>query len=92
VIVFWRQTAVADVTRIIKYIAAENPIAARHVSQELLLAGDSLAVFPERGHSGRIKGTRELVAYPPYILVYRVSSQGDATILRVWHGAQSRVR
>lgn len=88
--VFWRQAAYADVARIVQHIAEENPIAARQVAREILLAGDSLTMFPQRGRPGRVLGTRELVAYPPYILVYRVASQGMVTILRVWHGAQSR--
>ncbi len=90
--VFWRQSASADVARIVRHIASENPIAARQVAQELLLAGDSLTLFPLRGRPGRIEATRELVIYLPYILVYRVTSQGDVMILRVWHGAQSRER
>jgi plasmid stabilization system protein ParE len=88
--VIWRQAAYTGVARIIHHIAAENPIAAGHVARELLLAGDSLTLFPYRGRPGRVLGTRELVAYPPYILVYRVAPQGEVTILRVWHAAQSR--
>lgn len=87
--VVWREVARADVARIIHYIAAENPIAARQLARELLLAGDSLTVFPRRGRRGRVHGTRELVVVPPYILVYEIV--GDAVIiLRVWHGAQNR--
>jgi plasmid stabilization system protein ParE len=87
--VVWRESALADVARIIRHIAAENPIAARHVARELALAGDSLALFPRRGRPGRVHDTRELVAVLPYILVYEVDGD-DVTILRVWHGAQSR--
>jgi len=90
VTVLWRQAAQADVQRIFAHIADENPIAARQVARELLLAGDSLSMFPHRGRRGRVHGTRELVAYPPYILVYRVDGQGNVVIVRVWHAAQSR--
>jgi toxin ParE1/3/4 len=88
--VIWRQAASADVARIVAYIAAENPIAAKQVARELLLAGDSLNLFPHRARRGRVSGTREFVACPPYILVYRVDGQGNVAILRVWHGAQNR--
>ncbi|HEV6967766.1 MAG TPA: type II toxin-antitoxin system RelE/ParE family toxin [Roseateles sp.] len=88
--VFWRDAARADIARLTRFIATENPVAAQQVARELVLAGDSLVVFPHRGRHGRLSGTRELVAYRPYILVYRVNGNGDVTIVRVWHGAQSR--
>ncbi len=86
----WRPVAFADLTRIIRHIAEENPIAGRQVGRDLLLATDSLVIFPNRGRVGRIPGTRELVAVRPYIIVYEVTGHDAVTILRVWHGAQSR--
>ena len=88
--VSWRKAALTDVARIASHIAQENPIAARQVARELLLAGDSLAIFPRRGRVGRVATTREHVAFPPYILVYRITDNNAVTILRVWHGAQNR--
>jgi plasmid stabilization system protein ParE len=88
--VFWQAAARADVVRLVRYIAEENPFAARKVGRELILAGDSLAVFPRRGRPGRIPGTRELVAAWPYVIVYEVDGSGHVAILRVWHGAQDR--
>jgi toxin ParE1/3/4 len=86
----WRTRALADVARITLYIAADNPVAAARVARELLLAGDSLAMFPRRGRPGLQAGTRELVTIGPYILVYRVIATETVTILRVWHAAQDR--
>ena len=88
--VVWRAKALADVGRIIRYIAADNPVAAKRVGREILLAGDSLVMFPRRGRPGRQAGTRELVVMPPYLIVYRVSSTDAVTVLRVWHAAQDR--
>jgi toxin ParE1/3/4 len=88
--VVWRVRALADVGRIVRYIASDNPVAARQVGRELLLAGDSLTMFPHRGRPGRQKDTRELVARPPYIIVYRVTGTDTVTILRIWHAAQDR--
>jgi addiction module RelE/StbE family toxin len=88
--VFWRAKALADIRRIVRYIASDNPVAARQVGQDLLLTGDSLELFPRRGRPGRQPGTRELVVTPPYLLVYRVSGADEVTILRVWHAAQNR--
>lgn len=87
--VTWRPQAVADVARILRHIAAENPIAARRVAEDILLAGDSLVLFPRRGRPGVVPGTRELVPITPYVLIYE--TEGDAVrILRVWHAAQAR--
>lgn len=44
--VVWQAAARADVIRLVRYIAEENPIAARKVARVLILAGDSFAVFP----------------------------------------------
>ena len=88
--VTWREAALNDLARIVQHIFEENPIAARQIGRELLLAGDSLTMFPRRGHLGRIQGTRELLAVRPYIIVYEVTEDGNVAILRVWHGAQSR--
>ena len=89
-VVVWRSVALADVASIAKHISKDNPIAAARVARELLLAGDSLVLFPHRGRRGRQLGTRELVAIWPYILVYRVAGDDAVTILRVWHGSQDR--
>jgi toxin ParE1/3/4 len=88
--VVWHARALADVSRIVRYIAVDNPVAARRVGRELLLAGDSLTMFPRRGRPGRLPEIRELVAMPPYVVVYRVTGLDTVTILRVWHAAQDR--
>jgi len=87
--VAWRTRAIGDVARIARYIAFDNPVAAARVARELLLAGDSLELFPSRGRPGVQDGTRELVAVGPYLLVYRVMRE-QVVILRVWHAAQAR--
>jgi len=88
--VVWRARALADVGRIVRYIASDNPAAAKRVGREILLAGDSLEIFPRRGRPGRLSGTRELVVMPPYLIVYRVTPSNEVTILRVWHAARDR--
>ena len=48
----------------------------------------SLKNSPDRGRSGREKGTRELLFPPlPYIAVYRIKEQ-TIEVLRIYHGAQ----
>jgi toxin ParE1/3/4 len=87
--VVWQASALADIRRILDYIAAENPAAARRIAQELVLAGDSLELFPQRGRAGLVPGTRELVAIRPYVVVYEVAAE-NVRILRIWHSAQDR--
>lgn len=87
--IVWTDQAMLDVERIASYIAQENPAAARRMARELLIAGDSLAVFPRRGRRGRVLGTRELAAVSPYVIIYSVGADA-VDILRVWHGAQDR--
>ena len=86
----WRPRALEVLARIVRRISEENPVAARQVGRELVLAGDSLSLFPYRGRVGRVPGTRELVVCHPYILVYRIASNGEVTITWIWHGAQNR--
>ena len=84
----WLEDALADVTEIYRYIAADNPRAAARVVQRIQAAIRPLAEFPHRGRPGRWAGTRELIIPgTPYIVPYRV--KGDLVeILRVFHGAR----
>jgi plasmid stabilization system protein ParE len=50
--------------RIVRYISADNPVAAKRAGRELLLAGDGLAMLPRHGRPGRQAGTRELAVTP----------------------------
>lgn len=86
--VVWSPQALDDVARIAAYIAVENPVAAARVARELLLAGDSLAIFPRRGQPGRSGERRELLAVRPYVMVYRILPGDIVDILRIWHAAQ----
>ena len=88
--VVWAPQAIGDIARITRYIAAENPVAAVRVAREILVAGESLAMFPRRGRPSALPGRRELVAVRPYVIVYRALADGTADILRVWHAAQDR--
>lgn len=87
----WRPSALDDRDAIIEYLEPLNPHAAANLLQALVLAGDSLTLFPHRGRLGLATGTRELVAIWPYLIVYEVDAAADlVSILRVWHGAQDR--
>ena len=89
--VAWTADAAGDRSRLVAYLAEDNPYAARRLAMELDQAAASLTDFPHRGRPGQVAGTRELVTVPPYIMVYEVDASIDAVvILRVWHAAQDR--
>ncbi|MBY5318722.1 type II toxin-antitoxin system mRNA interferase toxin, RelE/StbE family [Rhizobium johnstonii] len=84
----WARYALSDRENIFTYIEIENPRAAVHVDQKIVLAVRRLVEFPESGRPGRIAGTRELVIpSTPYIAAY-VVHEDRIRILRVLHGAQ----
>ena len=87
----WQRSALQDRDAIISYLEPLNPHAAVNLLQALILAGDSLMLFPHRGRPGQAAGTRELAAVWPYLIVYEVDAEADMVrILRVWHGARDR--
>ena len=87
--VAWTEPARQDLERIRAYVAEFNPWAANRLAVQLLAAADSLEHFPRRGRIGIEAGTRELVNVSPYAIVYRIGTRVE--ILRIWHGAQSRL-
>jgi plasmid stabilization system protein ParE len=80
--------AAADIFYIRSYIGHFNPAAAKRMAGRIKAAALSLGDFAERGRL-RHDGARELTIVPPYIIVYDVGPNA-VTVLRVWHGAQSR--
>ena len=84
----WHPLASADLAEMVAYIASDNPVAAYRVHDDIRKQTNLLAIYPEIGRPGRVRGTRELVITgTPYIAAYRFA--GDAlTILRLLHGAR----
>lgn len=69
------------------YIARDNPAAALELDLEFEAKADPLPKHPKLYKPGRMKGTREIVVRPNYVMVYAI--KGDTiTILRVLHTAQ----
>ncbi len=83
----WLALARADLLAIVDYISDDNSDAAQRVKDDIEVKVAKLPDFPKVGRPGRIKGTRELVVWANYIIVY----QEDAffiQILPVLHAAQ----
>ncbi|MDD2915899.1 MAG: type II toxin-antitoxin system RelE/ParE family toxin [Gallionella sp.] len=84
----WSILASADVLQIEDHIAAENPLAAKKVTSEILDVAQNLRAFPMLGHLGRRAGTREIVIpHYPYFISYRLTPK-KVIVLAVLH--QSR--
>jgi toxin ParE1/3/4 len=85
--VVWRQSARADLASIVRTIAASNPSAARRMKVLIEDAVRPLAKHPHLFRAGRVAGTRELLAHPNYIIIYRVTDTG-VEIVNVVHARQ----
>ncbi|SAL87026.1 translation repressor RelE [Caballeronia terrestris] len=71
-IVEWRVRASEDRNNIFDYIAEDNPTAALELDDEIEKRTDALPDHPELYRIGRVRGTREIVLAPNYVLVYRI--------------------
>ena len=68
----WRARAMEDLEAIVANSAQYNPGAADALRERIESAVLPLSEHPYLFRPGRVAGTRELVAHPNYILVYRV--------------------
>ncbi len=83
---YWRPQAVADRKNIADYIARDNPIAAVELVDLLIETAGRLDANPKLGRVGRIRGTREWVAHPHYVIFYRtLGAPAHVEILRILH-------
>ena len=83
----WRPLALADRTSIMTRIAADNPAAALSLDLEFKARAEMARDRPTLYRPGRLKGTREIVVRPTYVMIYRVLDDA-VEILRVLHTAQ----
>ena len=81
--------ALADREFIMDYIAKDNPTAAVELDDDFEGKAEQARQRPTLFRAGRVKGTREIVVRPNYVMVYRVEDNGGTVaILRVLHAAQ----
>jgi addiction module RelE/StbE family toxin len=79
--------ALADRDAIMVFIAQDNPTAAIELDLEFEAKAENARLRPKLYKTGRVKGTREIVVRPNYVMVYRVIGN-VVDILRVLHAAQ----
>ncbi len=85
--IVWRSAALADLATIVQYIAERNPAAARQMKALIEAAVLPLAEHPHLYKAGRVPGTREVVAHPNYLIVYRVAAD-RIEVVAVVHARQ----
>lgn len=84
----WHPLARADLAELVAYIANDSPAAAYRIHADIRKQTEVLAIYPEIGRPGRVRGTRELVVTgTPYIAAYRFAG-GVVTILSLLLGAR----
>lgn len=84
----WRPEAFSDRDKIWDFIAQDNPQAALDLDAMFEKKAGALIEQPKLFKLGRMKGTREAVVHPNYVLVYQVLAD-TVTILRVLHTSQA---
>jgi len=84
--IYWRESALDELAAIATFIALRNEAAAISLTEQIEMAIAAAAANPYLYRAGRIPGTRELVAHPNYIVVYRVTDRVE--VLNVLHARQ----
>ena len=70
-----------------EHIAADNPAAAIELDESFEEHAARACESPTLYKPGRVKGTREIVVQPNYVMVHRVVP-GALVVVRVLHAAQ----
>lgn len=85
----WRPMALTDRDTIMDYIAQDNPAAAIELDDDFEAKAEQARQRPTLYKTGRVRGTREIVVRPNYVMVYRIEDEGNTlAVLRVLHAAQ----
>lgn len=83
----WRASARNDLANIIGFIAEHDPQAARRMAAVIEASVLPASEHPYLFRTGRVPGTREIVAHPNYIVVYRITTS-VIEVLTVVHARQ----
>lgn len=83
----WSEPSLDDLDRIAEYIGLHNPSAADRLIERIEGCAERLTEFPYLYRAGRVPGTRDALAHPNYLLVYRVNAD-TVEVLRVLHTRQ----
>ncbi|WP_439601219.1 type II toxin-antitoxin system RelE/ParE family toxin [Devosia sp.] len=70
--IVWSTKALDDLDGIVAFIATRDFTAAGRLHERIEQSVLPTASHPYMFRSGRVNGTREIVAHPNYVIVYRV--------------------
>jgi len=70
--IVWSEVALNDLDEIAAFIAQHDFNAAMRIQDRIEDSVKPTAMYPYMFRIGRLEGTREIVAHPNYIVVYRV--------------------
>ncbi|MEQ7919018.1 type II toxin-antitoxin system RelE/ParE family toxin [Xanthomonas sp. WHRI 1810A] len=82
-----KKAASADLLAILEHVGNENPEAAQRLKDEIQQKIARLSDHPQLYRTGRVRGTRELVVLPNYLVIYRENTK-VISILRILHAAR----
>ena len=89
--VVWTQTASSDLQAVVRYIASDNPDAARRMAERILDQIEGAATLPFAGRVVPEKqddSIREKILRP-YRIVYTVDETDNVIhVVRIWHAAR----
>lgn len=80
----WTRQAHNDRKEIREHIARDNPVAALKLDELVSENVSRLVAYPQLGRSGRVSGTRELVAHQNSIVIYDIDAD-FVRVLRILH-------
>ncbi|ARB82655.1 MULTISPECIES: type II toxin-antitoxin system RelE/ParE family toxin [Yersinia] len=83
----WTDEAKTDLYALIAFITEENPYAAESLLHQLEDSVLPATEHPYMFRSGRVPGTREMVAHPNYVIIYQVMAD-QISVLNVVHSRQ----
>ncbi len=84
----WSNFAQESLIAIEEYIAADNPIAAKKITDRISASTKILLTYPYLGRIGRVLSTRELVvSKTKYIVSYRIRAN-KIQILDIIHSSR----
>lgn len=73
--VIWRVRALEQLDAIANYVGERNAAAADSLVDRIEAVAERLGEFPYMYRRGRVEGTREAIAHPNYLIVYRVKTE-----------------
>lgn len=92
--IIWTKPAVQDVQRLIDFVKAKNPTAARKAAQKIRKAASILAQNPHFGKPMEDETDRREFATNfgkrGYVLRYMIDDNQKIIIIRVWHSLEQR--